>query len=81
MGRCFRAKPENIAYQNHLYSIGEKEGRDNRLEDYFAELEGDIAPRITDIIKNKERPKTCEDKAFLLYNMGYIFFQSVLIWA
>jgi len=22
-GKCFRAKPENIAYHNHLYSIGE----------------------------------------------------------
>gem|GEM_PF-2260719 len=47
---------------------------DNRREDYFAGLDGLVAPLITNIIKNKERPKTCEDKALLLYNMEYIVF-------
>lgn len=58
-GKTFRVKPDNIAYQNHLYSVEQKENvniGEDAIEKSFANIEGLMAPIISGIVQNRMLP-------------------------
>jgi hypothetical protein len=50
------SNPESIGFEKYLYTLYSDEFDCDAIEDYFSEIEGNVAPIIKEIIESNELP-------------------------